>query len=764
MSEQFLADLNVNDNTPMVETISSNAQLVTDIATVPPPDWDSQFDPARGVDSYKDFTNHPVLIHHFTWDGAATGSLVLTQNLIRRYFTVAPPALKNRVNTFYFLRSQIKLTFVVQGAAQCAGMLAFTAYPLPKSGLNNTSSYTNHNVPANSRISPHVLIDPSKSESLELILPVCTTTGYYNVSSSTAGTDENGSYELDRRVLVPLTTGTANSADISVCVYMSLVDPIFVGLREIIALAPLMTEKKPGGSLSSIAFGVSKIANVVRETFPTLGPTATIFSSVAGAAGAALQFLGFSKPQASENLVVVMNRQADNYSQVDGKSTALVLGRSQGQTVSIAPGYIGGSLDEMTIDHLCSIPAIADTFSITASSATQTLVHSIPVHPNLRPARVFTPLAGLASIHQLWCGDMSFTFEFIASVFHRATVLIAWAPAGLSAPTFANALNTLKNTTVYISGNTSVTVTIPWTQTQPAKSTINLSDRINGTIWIYVVNPLQANGSTDPIYVNVLTHSDNMAFMLPYPQGAFQQPEYRVYSEDLFDFTPAAVVPLGPPIDWVEPVQVSFGPPTNIAHIASAITGDRTLSIKDLLSRMVPTMDVGAQGADNTLRMRPIPMTTGGFVYQGYYTQFVHAFVGARGSFRTTLVPSGPTPGTIPVTYAPEPEFNIFPGAMWYVRTMFQALSLESYALTSTNTRVSANIDVVVPMTIPTLFYPGRNSGSGGSGLAVHNQGYAGLLTFGPMPAGTDPVILKGAGDDYVMSGFIGFPQEIAPP
>lgn len=759
-SEQFLADLNVNDNKPMEETIASNASLVTDIATVPPPDWDSQFDPSRGVDSYKSFTDHPVLIHHLTWNAALSGSQTLTQNLIRRYFTVAPPAIKNRLNTFYFVRADIKLTFVVQGAAQCAGMMSFTAYPLPKSGLNDIFAYTNHNNDVNARINPHVLIDPSKSESMELILPMCTTTGYYDVSSSSAGTDTNGSYELVRRVYLPLISGTSNSADISVCVYMSLVNPVFVGLRQVIGLAPLMSEKKPSGSLSSIAYGVSKVANTVGTVFPSLGPTASIFSALSGAAGAALQFLGFAKPQAVENLNVVMNRQADNWTQVDGVSNAVVLGRSQGQTVSISPGYIGGSLEEMSTSHIASIPGKFADFAINPTVPTQTLVTSFFVHPAIA-ANVTsrTPLRGLADAHAMWSGDLTMTFEFVASVFHRCTVLIAWAPDQV-VPSFVNALNTLKNTTVYISGNTSVSITIPWTQTQPALSCDNNAGSRNGMIHLFVINPLQSNGSTDPIYCNCMIHSDNIAFLMPSKANLGAASEFLSYAQDSINFTPTVVVPLGPPIDWTPCVPVSFGPATNVAHIGSAITGDRVVSIKDVVSRMEPTMAVPVQGPWDTLTVRPYPMTTGPQAIIGFFAHYSQAFLGSRGSYRVTLA-SDKGFTTVWATYLPSPFLAA-------AETVWQSIGwptfiAKKYAMTAFNLRVAAGMDVVCPMTIATNFYPNRNCGMAGSGFSVHNQGYVGNLSFGGFQPGTNPQVIKGAGDDFIMSGFIGFPKLVTP-
>lgn len=760
-SEQFLADLNVNDNKPMEETIASNASLVTDIATVPPPDWDSQFDPSRGVDSYKSFTDHPVLIHHLTWNAALSGTQTLTQNLIRRYFTVAPPAIKNRVNTFYFLRSDIKLTFVIQGAAQCAGMMSFTAYPLPKSGQNNITSYTNHNNDVNARINPHVLIDPSKSESMELILPMCTTTGYYDVSSSGAGVDNNGSYELTRRVYIPLISGTSNSADISICVYMSLVNPVFIGLREIIALAPMMSEKKPAGSLSSIAFGVSKVASTVGSVFPSLGPTATIFSALSGAAGAALQFLGFAKPQAVENQLHVMNRQADNYTQVDGISTAVVLGRSQGQNVSIAPGYIGGSLDEMTMAHIASIPGKFADFAINPTVPTQTLVTSFYIHPTLAANPTSrTPLRGLADAHEMWCGDLTLTFEFIASVFHRCTVLIAWSP-DQTIPSFANALNTLKNTTVYISGNTSVSVTIPWTQTQPALSCVESTFSRNGRIHLFVINPVQSNGSTDPIYCNMMVHSDNIAFLIPSKVNIGTATEFLSYAQDSINFTPTVVVPLGPPIDWTPIVPVSFGPSTNVSTIGSALTGDRVVSIKDVISRMEPTMTVAAQGANNSLVLRPYPMTSGPIAILGFFAHYSQAFLGSRGSYRVSLATNNGST-TVWAAYQPKP-FSAAASSVWQTIT-YPTLIAKKYGLSAFNMRVSAGMDVVCPMTISTNFYPNRNSGMAGSGFGDHNQGFVGELTFSPFPAATDPQVLKGAGDDFVMSSFIGFPKLVTLP
>lgn len=746
--------------------LADNATIITDIPETAEQEWSEQlFRP--GEDAYKLFTDHPVLIHHFSWTSADTGMLCINQNLIRQYVQQSTLDIRRRIANFYYLKSDIKLTFVVQGAAQCGGMLAFSAYPAPKAGVRNSAIFgvAENEGLANCRIVPHVLIDPSKSQSLELILPMCTTTGYYMLSSNSVSShpDYCGSWELDRRVIVPLVTGTENTATISVCVYMSFVNPTFIGMRQYVGLAPPMQfEKKPTGSLSSIAFGVSKIASHVGHVFPTLGPTANVFSVLGGLAGQALQFLGFAKPQAIENNVFITNRNCDNYSQVDGISTSLVLGRSQGQTVSIAPGYIGGDLDEMSIDYIASKPAIVYQFTIPLATGTQTLVTTFPVRPTLSDTlSSYPPLKALARIHDLWCGDITYTFEFVASVFHRTTILIAWSPDDLAGvPDFNSALSALKNTTVYVSGNTTTSITIPWTQPQPTRPCNNASGT-NGVIYVYIINPVQTNGSTDPVYVNVLAHSDNIAFLLPDIFGTRLATIYKGYDEEQSEFVPTTVVPFGPPIDWVPVVPISFGQPTNIKNVGSAVTGDRTLSVKDLISRMSLSMIIPAQATNNMLELRPFPMTQGSPTVFGFLTWFLPAYNGSRGSTRVSLNYQRTNNEPVFASYVPDPTNDIIiPGNIWSTVTPDQVIT-DAYAFTSVNPTNSSNIDVVVPMTISTNFYPGRNTGNAGGGSSDRDRGYTGFLHFGPMPPDSKPLVWKGAGDDFVLSSFIGFPNKL---
>lgn len=748
--------------------LASNAVVVSDVNVTDTEPLQDQFTFHRGVDAYKFFVDHPVLVHHFNWTAVSTGALCLSQNMIRNYFTRAPQALRNKVSNFYYVRGKIKLTFVVQGAAQCAGMLAFSAIPCPKSGINQLAAVVRTENSVNCRIVPHVLIDPSVSQTLELELPMCTTTGYYDISSNTAGTDVNGSWEVWRRVINPLTTGTANSATISVCVYMTLIDPVFVGLRETLTLLapPILAEKTVQGSLSSIATGVSKVAAFTGQVFPALGPAATVFSALSGAAGKALAFLGFSKPQAVENLNVVMDRTADNYSQIDGISNALVLGRSQGQTVSIAPGYIGGTLQEMSLEHICSIPVIALQFAITPAIATQTLVMNAAVTPFYSQA-FDTPLLVMARMHSMWAGDLTYTWEFIASVFTRCTVLIAYSPvpyAG-SAPSFNDALNILQNTTVYISGNTSVSVTVPWTQPQPTKTcqSQTAANNHNGVFYVYVVNPIQSNGSTDNINVNVMIHSDNIAFLAPTPSGITlaPRPQWNVYNENLTDFVPT-VTPLAPPIDWAKTVPVSFGPPTDLKNIGAALSGDRTQSLKDLISRMGVTMTVPSNVTNGTLSIRPFPMAYGANIVPHFLSYCLPAFVGSRGSIRISLVCDKPT--NVVTSHRLDNYGQLAYIGPWNpagASTRVNSVINDAYAWSGANTNIASNADVVVPMNVTTNFYPGRNCGVAGSGLAGNTSGLVGLVEFGNIPNDSAVAITKGAGDDFILGGFIGFPTKV---
>lgn len=771
------AEINVNANTSTeVLHNGANNQIMSDGDFVMPAH--PRAGPSQGEDDFKKYLTHPVLLSHVTWGAAGFADTIITNDLIAFYFATAPTPLKNKLENLYFVSGVFRLRIVVQGAAQAAGQMAICAYPTPKFDRNQVFNTARPFTKCNRRIVPHCIVDPSKSETYEIDLPVVSPTGYYPVTKN--GLQTYGSYILERSVFTSLISGTATTPTVSVCIYGSFVDPTFSGLRQAVGLGP-QDEVTPSGTLSSVLRGASHIGRAIGSIMPSMEPTATVFSAIAGGFGDVLQRYGYSKPQAIVNQHMILNRTGDNYSQVDGISTALVMGRSQAQTVSINPEWIAGQTDDMNLDKIVAIPGYFNRFTI---SPTQ--LHSVALyggyvdpcnHETVVGAINPTPLSGVAMTHSYWKGDITFTFEFIASVFHRCTVLIAWDPSATSAypglptaPPLATALTALQNTSVYVCGNTTVDVTFPYQQPLVASSVVTSAIAVadpsfkctNGAVFVYVLNPLISNGSTDPITCNLFIRSDNISFALPTTQGVPERT--NAYSATPPSGMLLEAEALGPLTDTGEVKQISFGKKTDLSTWGFEAFGDVSKSVKDLVSRMREELDIPQNSTNaNTLALPTgprLPYETEN-ENRTFLNWYLPAFLGSRGSYRISVGFNGPNAVDLNHTiYATVVVNTNREAPSWFDDIPPIDERIGEYAFTTWNPRISPTLDVIVPMITPLDFYPSRNYGNFGDLL---NRAAPVLLIhdlFATDPDRPRPFIFRvGAGDDWTVGWFLGFPQ-----
>lgn len=532
--------------------------------------------------SYGGFQEHLYKIVHENVTSATTS--VVVENDILDYFNtvLATSPLGRKLQNLALLDCQIGIRIVVQGQPFAAGKIVYSFVPAPRAKIAAGSQY-HEQVPllindVNAMIVPHIDVDPGASKTYDLILPNVSPTGVYGMVSSTG----MGSYALVRHVISPLISGTATAPTMNVCVYMYLKNPSLEG-PTLTTLSSQATKEQGSGILSYAVRSAGKLASAVTPVFPVFGPALTLFSAAASPVADLLSWFGFRKAQALNNDFLVLNRQVDNWSQIDGVSTAYVLADTGFVKLSIDPSVGCGVGDEMAIAWVVSQPGLIIMDSVTNAMASETLVRSFDVHPTtafddatggtlLYPS----PLAGIAYMFTYWCGDITFDVEVIASIFHRCTLLVAYDCSYNSAvsPTFQNALQTLPNVTINVTGRSRTSVTIPyrlnavWTKTKamgPAAATVGFSGN-NGKLYYFVVNPLTSNGSTDPIRINTYMYSKNMDFQ--YPTTSMinsHEVSVQVLAEDS--------------------AEVSFG--STVVHDRSLLSfGVRFNSVKELASKM----------------------------------------------------------------------------------------------------------------------------------------------------------------------------------
>jgi len=723
---------------------------------------------------FKEFVDHPVLIYHALWTSAT--SIFTINDLIANYlFTIAGTPMANKLANLSYVHCKIRIKIVVQGQPFAAGQIVFSFTPYV--GMNQYAQTTDGvvtNNKVNCKVVPHLIVDPSKTQSYEVDLPVCTPNNFYSIKSY----NNFGSYTMDAIPFNPLFSGTATAASAGLCVYMSLVDPVFEGLT---FLSNEFENEKKGGLLSNFARGVGKYSPLLSVVFPEAAPGITLFSKVSNVIGDALSYLGFSKPQIVDNTTFVLNRFVDNYSQFDGTSTALVLGGSQSTTLGIGPGLVGYKPEEMSLAHIRTIKGLIRQVDISPSFANGQYIDGFPVDPTLtiQPSLLKwwpTPLGGSCTPFGYWTGDLEYTFEFVASVFHRATVLIAWDPnMNLGAPpTLASALQVLQNVTVYISGNTSVKVTIPWKQALPWSqvSAVHLDNGVgptecNGAIYVYVVNPVTSNGSTDGVQYNVYISSSNMLTAFPEPSKILSS----VADSQAVTFLSAEFTPV---------TDVSFGPKTDLSFSELKSFGESYNSVKQLTSKLGQYFGYN-QTVDNTWTAPYLEVAIVNFPrsiffadkgnYQTWtsenlFTYFARAYLGYRGGVRYKFHVadvSGNQPDDIVHQHywsrndMATASSYVVSGDDFYTSTTVPFDSQTCYAFTQGNRELSPNLDVVCPMIMPVDFVATRIRTATYGNYAFFDV----PITIPPSIDGAHHVnvtVCSASADDGQFVWFLGFP------
>lgn len=349
--------------------------------------------------------------------------------------------------------------------------------------------------------------------------------------------------------------------------------------------------------------------------------------------------------------------------------------------------------------------------SVTAAVAAGAQVLSMGVDPTLcfaldTPAITngyeLTPLAHMALGFTYWCGDITVNFEFIASVFHRATFLIAYDPNPSATQVYGPSYYKLTHEIVQVSGNTSVDIVIPWRQQQPALTTIKPHSSYNGTgngqITVYLINPVTSNGSTDPIYLNVYQSSSNIRFAIPALTNVTKMNPVLTSGE----LVPATLVP--------------FGPPTRLDDFDLRFFGesaDRTT--KDYASRISPAVLTETINSTTTAGSVLTAITSvspnlcyasssGSFV--NYYSLMALGYLGTRGSisYMSTFLypPIGGTLNPLRVAiYDPYINNNSF-SSSFYDGTITPGSFISNYHYAYLT--IHPNFEFTVPHYIPYLF------------------------------------------------------------
>lgn len=492
---------------------------------------------------YTDFVEHPYVLTLPNWTTAnAIGARqVVSEDIWLAYRTNALTGpLGNKLKNFYYMEGVMRVTYVVQGSSFAAGKLVIAFDPDPSFAGQPAPAEVWY--PGRCRIFqiPHIVIDPSKTATYTIDLP-CPSP--YGVWCAHLGEDDTstGSYQVSTTVVNPLISGTAVSPTIQMVGYYQMVNPKLEGLSY--TLTSLKVEKT--SRLSDVFSKTADVSKTLSGFIPAFSGELNLFSNVSRTAAEALRWFGFSKGPVQE-IDRVRVTGTNNYACIDGRvmvdSLTLRTNNSVGVGDDLCPLL---SKDDQTVSYLCAKPGFVDTIPIPFATAAGALLRTIYITPLMTydegyvdASLEITPLGFCAYPYRFWRGDIDVDIDIVASVFHRATLVVIYEPYVVqNNDSVQLKMQVNKHWTFYVSGNSSTRITLPWRQPTPWKTldkplvpsafTEQIGvEQTNGYLRFYLLNTVTSNGSTDPIFVNVFYSSKNIMFSQVADHGKVYEPVY----------------------------------------------------------------------------------------------------------------------------------------------------------------------------------------------------------------------------------------------
>lgn len=647
-----------------------------------------------GTSDWNKIVCNPVVITQGNWLTTDVTTLYVTDDILNS-FLEASSVMRNRLEYFRYLKGTIDVELFIQGNAAAQGRAIMYAFPhAPTQGYQ-----LDYHTRTNSRIVPHVLIDPSQTKTYTLKLPLISNLGIIDLDQL-----KPKSWAVRLTVYDQLGSGTANVPKISYTIRASLqVEELSGKVIERTIVYGLEKESlKPSDYFSA----VSRVLKypTVRATF---GPYTTLFSGLSEATSEALKFFGYSRPQVFDYSPVIL-RTGDRMTSVDGSSHSVVLGRNQQMHSSIDPSWMNGSMDDMNISHLLSYKVPFAIESINSTQPSGTLVGRYPVSPGLVAASAGASVASyLKQTCRSWNGTIIYDFEFIASVFHRAVFLLAYSPIAGEEPTFQEANTNLEHLIVNVSGNTTVRWEIPWRQANPS-SMFN-----NGEIYVYVLSPVQTNGSEDPIHMDIMMNCEHVNFYFPNVYPVQKPYEVQTYG------------------DWINVEEHKLSGSSCVDAVV-VVGGDAIRVVSDLTARAYRVADPTIT-TTQTVRLAPVVGGT-----QSYYDIISRWYYGIRGGVRVHVISGVPL------------RFMLGTTVGYQVNRLNVVTPTYTAGYEFFNTAVINGGDAVVPY---------LNTDSNFLCMSEVNPVAPQLYITDWTPGDPGVSLLVASGDDYVCGFFLGIPK-----
>ncbi len=189
------------------------------------------------------------------------------------------------------------------------------------------------------------------------------------------------------------------------------------------------------GPVENFASNAKEIADALVGV-PAIGSLAKASSIVLGGVKGLAAHYGWSRPVKIDDVEWVHNQPFTNGAQAIGNSVAKRITMDPRQELTIDPSVTADEKDEMSIEYIAGILSYLTTFSwLDTSPPLATALWKSKVTPCLDTTHVgatqgvfFQPTAMsyVARMFYYWRGDITFTFQIVASAYHRGKIAVIY--------------------------------------------------------------------------------------------------------------------------------------------------------------------------------------------------------------------------------------------------------------------------------------------------------------------------------------------------
>jgi len=501
----------------------------------------------------------------------------------------------DKVNSFQWLKADLVVRFIVNANPYVAGRywiglaphdeeLTELAMFLAK-GRAGITSY------------PGIELDLQTSTSAEIKVPW---TSVYEAMSLT----ETGQNYL-QLYLVALTPLYApdNSTKVPIQAFGWFENVEIRGPTPIPAVLQIGNEASP--PISEIASGVSKAANILAP-LPVVGTVASSVSWIADITSKVASIFGWSRPIEGSHATPMAQIPARGYSQLKAIDDSTVLGFSNDNSIVEKESNFLEDVDEMSIEHVCSRPAVVDlaTWSTTTQpsevlsiqccgplvDASRKRVWTDELHGSVYEVFDLNLFEMTASFFHMWRADLHFRISVVRTPFHVGRLEIFFVPnAYVTAADGAiyDATNTYRHI-MDITENSEMEFVVPYMH-KNVMCNMGSSmqwgqhpddDQAIGSLVIRALTPLNCPSTvSQSIGINVWKWATNVAFSSPLPYGL------QVYDPVINGPLPQSELQINVSNLPLGAKSVAFGSsntPNSILDATSTVGGEVCLNLRQL--------------------------------------------------------------------------------------------------------------------------------------------------------------------------------------